>query len=147
MTKVQEVFVAKHPWKVLKQVCNQCNPRHQHDELQAAIGDRAKNVKPVGRIADKIKKRALQTSTVASLCSDDVVIPPGVFRQKQGTDLCQLKLLDINPSAAGVVVGTEEELSPFIGKTQLTSRALALLVMDPSSGLLERFGPPIKFPV
>lgn len=84
---------------------------------------------------------------LTSIHPADIAIPPGVFRQQNGGELPQLKINQISPTAAGVVVGHEEDLGPYIGKPGLSSQGLALLVISPSKYLLDKFGELIRFPV
>ena len=147
--KLHDMFRSKNPWKFLKQVCNNHKPKLQivlEDELQAAIGERARSVAPAGRKSDK-RKKGKQTPELTSIHPADITIPPGVFRQQDGGELPQLKINEISPTAAGVVVGHEEDLGPYIGKPGLSSQGLALLVISPSKYLLDKFGELIRFPV
>ena len=147
--KLHDMFKSKNPWKFLKQVCNNHKPKLQivlEDELQAAIGERARSVAPVGRKSDK-RKKGKQAPELTSIHPADIAIPPGVFRQQNGGELPQLKINEISPTAAGVVVGHEEDLGPYIGKPGLSSQGLALLVISPSKYLLDKFGELIRFPV
>ncbi|CAK9015453.1 RNase H domain-containing protein [Durusdinium trenchii] len=149
-TKIQDMFKSKNPWRHLKQICNNHKPKLQivlEAELQAALGDRARSVAPVGKKSDKRKKTKQVPELAASIHPNDILIPPGVFRQQNGGELSQLKINEISPSAAGVVVGHEEDLGPYIGKPGLSSQGLALLVLSPSKYMMEKFGEMIRFPV
>ena len=147
---VQNAILSTRPWPAIKQLANQHKPRIQlihQDEFDKIRQDRAKTAKPVGDKSLKVSKKPTRNPAQVTVSPQDIVLPHGVFKQKDGELLAQLLLKDVSPHAAGVVLGTETDLSPYLLRPTISSKGLALLVVNPSEGCIAAHGNPIRVPV
>ena len=147
---VQGAILSTRPWAAIKQLANQHKPRIQlilQDEFDKVRQERAVSGKPVGDKSLKIQKRPARYVPQIQINPQDIALPHGVFKQKDGELLAQLLLRDVSPQAAGVVIGTEVELEPYFLRPTISDRGLALLVVNPSEACVASQGSPIRVPV
>ena len=149
-TAVHNAILSTRPWAAIKQMANQQKPRLQlvlQDEFDKIRHDRAANAKPIGDKSLKTSKRPARVIPQITITPQDIVLPHGVFKQKDGELLAQLSLKEVSPQAAGVVLGTEDELTPYMLRPTISSRGLALLIVNPSEGCVATHGETIRVPV
>ena len=147
--KVAAALQSSNAWQALKQLANQASPKVQlilQDEFDQLRQNRVSQNKPVGLKKKHARAAPMQESRL-HVSTADIFLPDGVFKQSDGCSLSQLPMRDISPGAAGVVLGSESELQPFISRPQISNKGLALAVVEPSMACVQSFGPVLRFPV
>ena len=77
----------------------------------------------------------------------DISIPHGIFREGTEVALHQIKLSDIALDARGVVVVQASEAAPYLKMTKpMSSKGLALIVLDHTHELMTGVGEDVRFP-
>ena len=148
--KVSSALQTSNPWQALKQAANQCSPKIQivlQDEFDQIRQARVTSGKPVGNKKKPGRRQEMHSEVRLQVSSNDVFLPEGVFKQSDGNLLSQLQIRDISVDASGVVLGSEIELQPFITRPQISTKGLALAVIDPSPKCIQAHGPLLRFPV
>lgn len=143
--QVQTAINSRRPWAVLKQLANDHSPPIkliQPSELQEVIQARGRR----GSFGGQARAKPPMTSQV-NLVPTDLKVPPGVFIHEGGAAAHQIGLHQVKSVGAGIVVGSEQEITPYLANLPLTAEGLALLVVHPSQALLQRFGPLQRIPM
>eukprot|EP00438_Fugacium_kawagutii_P010872 Skav216256 [mRNA] locus=scaffold20:311677:317156:- [translate_table: standard] len=134
------------PWKDLKQLANQASPRFQlvlAHELSAVIQARA----PGKSFGDKRQKAKPPAAPPVMLTPQDVVIPDGVFKDNEGNMISQISVRDIRPDATGIALVTMQEALPYIKKSiTVSTKALALIIIDPQELVTQMVGKSLRIP-
>ena len=134
---VLKAFKTKQPWKELKWLASNAVPMLQlikPSELETLIQQRSEGGKPVG---SRSQKRAKGKGKGKLTSQTDVAIDPAVLRLETGVFICagnplsQIPLMQVGPTASGIVLCTPSEADPFIraGK-KISSGALAFVVVN-----------------
>eukprot|EP00438_Fugacium_kawagutii_P018205 Skav230727 [mRNA] locus=scaffold401:233598:238605:- [translate_table: standard] len=133
-------------WRDLKQLANQATPKFQlvmAHELSAVIQARAPGKKfgeQKQKVRDAPKPKILLTPA-------DIAIPEGIFRDPDGNLVNQIPAQQLHPDATGVVVLTLQEALPYVKLTApFSSRALALVIIDPTEAMTQMIGTPTRIP-
>ena len=128
---IQQVLSSPKPWADLKAKASLQQIRVVlASELQEVIAQRAKTDKPVGRKHTKVKP-STKAPTNIQLQADQLMVPPAVFRQTDGTVLNQLQLSQVCQGCRGIVVANIDESIPYFGlQAPLSSGGVGLLVLD-----------------
>lgn len=141
-TDVAKALRHSAPWRALKQLANQPNPRVQlvlEQELAEVIQARVTDQKPFGR--KKQRAPTQRSQPLPQLQPADVEIPAGIFASQDGTPVNQLHSNNIGVEAQGIVVMTAAQAVSYMRFPQPVSRkSLALLVLDHSSPLVHGLG-------
>eukprot|EP00438_Fugacium_kawagutii_P019669 Skav211128 [mRNA] locus=scaffold1786:9514:17345:+ [translate_table: standard] len=134
-------------WRDLKTLANQASPKFQlvlSHELSAAIQAKAPGRK-FGDKKQKVKSPAARPSL--KLTPADVQVPEGIFRDHDGQLVSQLSLQQINTEATGVVVVSMHDALPYVQRSaKVSTRALALVIIDPSDAMVGQVGDPVRLP-
>ena len=137
--RVQAAMSSKQPWKELKSLANQAIPPLQlvfPSELEAAVAQKVAAGEAVGRT--RKERRANPKSRPAPradmpedtvLLPEQVAIPAGVFIADSGP-LQQIRLEDVCPTSAGVVVLTAAQAARYMSIPRpLSSEALGFIAL------------------
>eukprot|EP00438_Fugacium_kawagutii_P006776 Skav201401 [mRNA] locus=scaffold296:382265:387148:+ [translate_table: standard] len=135
------------PWQDLKSLANQASPKFQlvlAHELSAVIQSRAPNK----RFGEKKQKVKQLPATRVCLTPNDVMVPDGVlFKDSDGHLVTQIKVSDIRPDATGIALVTMQEALPYIKKNiTVSTRALALVIIDPHEVTTQMVGQSLRIP-
>ena len=148
---VHQILSSPRPWADLKARSSMQQPPIRlvlADELQTMIQDRIKQGGPVGRKNNKQKTPVQAPQARFQLSADQVIIPPAVFVQSDGTELQQVFLKDLQPGCKGVVVANIEDALPFFGlTTPISQEGVGLIILDFNDARIPDFRTIIKVPV
>lgn len=115
-------------------------------ELSEVIQRRARENRPVGNKQNKQKVHPAAKGQV-QIRAEDVGIPHGIFREVQGEAVSQLQIAQIHHDAKGVVVTNMDQAKPYLAcGNPVSSRGLALLVIDANASEMTGIGAEIRFP-
>ena len=147
---VNQVLKSPRPWADLKSKANLASPPIkivQADELQKMIQARAKTAKPIGSKANKLHNKG-QTKPPIQLQADQLQIPRAVFKQDDGTELCQLQPQQLGPQCQGIVLTNIESAIPYFALTSpLSQQGVGMLVLETQDPRLPPQHTVIKVPV
>ena len=147
--KIANVLRGPQPWKDLKAAANALSPKVQlvlNAELQAVIQQRLQSGPSLGH------KRAKRASSKpppqpVTVLPQDINIPPGIFREGNDVALNQIRPDEIASEARGVVVVHVKDAVPYLKMSKpVSSKGLALVVLDHNSELLTGVGEVVRFP-
>ena len=148
---VRQILSSPRPWADLKARASMQQPPIRlvlAEELQTLIQERAKQGGPVGRKNNKIKNHPQETQNRFKLRADQVVVPPAVFIQSDGTELQQVQPADLQPGCKGVVVANVEDAMPFFGlQSPVSTEGVGLLILDFTDVRIPELRTIIKVPV
>ena len=116
--KIQAAMASPQPWREIKALANQASPAFQlvlPSELEASLATKAGSGQPVGQTRKQKKAQAKSTASTEDivLLPEQVSIPTGVFTSPSGP-LQQIRLDDVGPSTAGIVVVTPEQATRYL---------------------------------
>ena len=138
------------PWADLKSKATMHNPPIkivQADELQDLIRERAKSSKPVGSKANKVHSKKTQEARV-NLKAEQLQLPRAVFKQEDGTELCQLTPQQVGPNSQGVLLVNIESALPYFQLNQhLSPHGVGLLVLESNDPRIPINHQVVKLPV
>eukprot|EP00438_Fugacium_kawagutii_P016981 Skav202417 [mRNA] locus=scaffold1370:243671:248356:- [translate_table: standard] len=146
---VQGALRGPRPWKDIKGLANAASPKIQlvqASELAEAI--RQKTTKK-NHFGDKTKKktRAQDRLPPTAVTASDVHIPDGLFMDHEGKLVKQIKIEEISPNAYGLVVTSSPEALRFLKASEaISSRPLALVVLDHQSMQMQGIGELLRTP-
>ena len=137
--KIQAAMASAQPWREIKAVANQASPSFQlilPSELEASLVLKAKEGLPVGKTRKEKKALAKAKGQAKkgdfqeiTLTPEEVLVPTGVFTSPTGP-LQQLRLDDVGPASAGIVLVTPEQAATYMRIPRpLSSEALGLIVL------------------
>ena len=148
-TTVARTLRSAQPWRELKQIANQCSPKLQlvlASELQAIIQARTDKQQKFGSKQAK-KKSTPQPKTPIQLNAEDIGIPDGIFQDASGHAIHQKTVANIGPEASGIIVVHAKQAVPYLKFAQpVSSKGLALLVLNHHDPLMQGLGEEIRFP-
>ena len=148
-TTVARTLRSAQPWRELKQIANQCSPKLQlvlASELQAIIQARTDKQQKFGSKQTK-KKSTPQTKHPIQLNAEDIGIPDGIFQDASGHAIHQKTVANIGPEASGIIVVHAKQAVPYLKFAQpVSSKGLALLVLNHHDPLMQGLGEEIRFP-
>eukprot|EP00438_Fugacium_kawagutii_P025566 Skav230001 [mRNA] locus=scaffold17:143988:149311:- [translate_table: standard] len=137
------------PWRDLKSLANQATPRLQL-VLAAEMSDMITSKAPNRQFGQRKKKGPRQSNQPAiQITPADVEIPEGIFRDEHGNLLTQIKPEAIHANATGVVLALTTTAIPYIkagATTKVSSKPLAMIVLDASDFMLHGVGESIRLP-
>ena len=153
--KVAEALQGSRQWTDLKQLANRVGLKLiQGDELDAQIQARQKNGYS-GRNEKKGHKQRNGKPTsekeafvrVPCLSPSDILLPTGLFKEVPNISLRQVQITQIGPTLNGVIVVDCQEATMLLRQPQpISSKGLALLIIDDHTGHFEGQGEILRFP-
>jgi len=129
---VQKALEGVAPWRSLKHLANQHQPKLQlvmPDELAQVVQDR-KTKKPQPQEGKSQKQRQVPAKPV-DLDPSRLMLEPETFCTAPDTMMSQLPVAQVGPLASGVALVTHAEAVPFLQANKvLTNKGLALLIVN-----------------
>eukprot|EP00435_Cladocopium_sp_Y103_P012417 s727_g3.t1 len=151
LSTIRSVVQSKRPWTDLKHAANQAKPPIkliQQDELDAQIANRALHRNQFGRKPNKTQvKRSDPPKEPFTISASALEVPPGVFKQQDGTLLGPLRADQIGPNSEGVVLVDQADSHAALKLPRpVTQKGLAVLVLANKENSTMHEGDPIRFP-
>eukprot|EP00435_Cladocopium_sp_Y103_P057264 s169_g19.t1 len=151
LSTIRSTFQSKRPWTDLKHAANQAKPPIkliQQDELDAQIANRALHRNQFGRKPNKTSaKRGEPPKEPFTISASALEVPPGVFKQQDGTLLGPLRADQIGPNSEGVVLVDQADSHAALKLPRpVTQKGLAVLVLANKENSTMHEGDPIRFP-
>ena len=148
---IRNALAAKRPWAELKQAANQVRPMLKlimQDELDFQIATRASHRNQFGRKPVKAAKRQPELPRPPLVVTaSELEVPPGVFKQQDGSVLGPLRADQVQPNAEGVVLVDQAEAAAVLKLPRpVTQKGLAVLVLATKENEQHHEGEPIRFP-
>lgn len=131
---VQQIMKSPKPWADLKARTNALSPPLRivtSDELQDMIKNKVQQGGSLGRKSNKVKTQHHKNQDKFHLRADQIVVPPSVFRQEDGTELQQISSTQISTDSQGIVVTNIDEAIPYFSlAAPVTKEGVGLLILD-----------------
>ena len=147
LSQVRSIMTSKKPWADLKAAANHQQPVLKlvmADELEYQIQQRAQSNRAFGKKPAKGRGPPTQP---AQITAADLQVPPGVFRQQDGTKLAAIPASQIGPHARGVVLVDQHDCEATLKIARpVSSYGLAVLVLANPNNAANHVQEPIKFP-
>lgn len=146
---IQQVLQSPRPWQDLKARANMNKPPIKivmADELRTMINKRAAEPKPVGKKGNKMKPN--ERSKPFEIKAEQLAIPPGVFKQDDGKELCQIHAHQLGSHCQGVILTNIQEAMPYFElKQPISQEGIALLIVDADDQRLPKNATKSRVPV
>lgn len=144
--EVQQAVASIRPWVAIKQLANKVTPKLTlvwEDEFNQVVKARSKQGNAVGW---KRKDGEKTVNPKIQITPEDIVVPPGVFVQDDGSVVHQIAIQQVGSVGKGLVVCTEDEAMQFMHEKCLSTNGLAFAVVNPSSQFVTQNHNPERFP-
>lgn len=145
--RIAQCFQEPRPWASLKRLANSQQPPLRlilPKELQKMVESRGAKKQPVGNKTNKVSEGPKSNQLVIK--PSDVIVPAGVFSQKDGTPISQIATGQVGSNSRGLVVLSEQDFAPFALQSIISTEGLAFAIVDPSPQFVEHYGGLTRFP-
>lgn len=130
---LQKAILGSAPWRSLKALANQCQPRVQlvlPDELKAVV-----DAKAASGLGNSKKKRVQsdmkQPAKPVPLDPSKLAFDHGAFVTEHGVPVQQLEVTQLGPLVEGVAIAVFSDVEPFLRANQVVSKGgLAIFLLN-----------------
>ena len=143
------ILKSPRPWQDLKAAANHLSPPLKlimSDEPNQQIANRVQNRK-YGKKSQAKGRRTDSHRDTPVLTAAEVQVPPGVFRQHDGTVLGPLHINEVGPNAKGILVLDQEDCEATLRlPTPVSQHGLAVIVLATQENAAAHQTEPLRFP-